>query len=245
MYNSLIIDQGNTICKLAIFGEGEDPLEVRTCSELTIDFLDEIIKQFHPTSGILSSVKRIHPDIYAFLRASLSSFIALDYKTPTPLRNAYKTPETLGLDRLAAAVGAWSLQPQKPLLIVDMGTAITYDFVNSEGIYQGGNIAPGIRMRLKSLHQNTDKLPNMEPEIHFQEMGSDTQTAILGGVMQGVIYEMEGYKNQLQQKHSNLFTFLTGGDLIYFEEKLKNGIFVCKNLVLIGLNRILHYNVHS
>ncbi|MDD4921682.1 MAG: type III pantothenate kinase [Bacteroidales bacterium] len=243
---NLIIDQGNTICKLAFFKkEGEEILELLTCPELSVSFLSELIRRKHPESCILSSVKILTPEITDFLRANVGYFLLLGPQTSMPITNAYKTPQTLGLDRVAAAVGARSLQPGKPLLVIDMGTAITYDFVSEEGIYLGGNIAPGLQMRLKALNYYTDKLPMVEPVSGFAPMGTDTQTAIRAGVMQGIVYEVEGYFQDLQQKHPELFVFLTGGDLIYFDGKLKNSIFVCKNLVLIGLNRILYYNVHS
>jgi len=242
---NLVIDQGNTICKLAFFEKRDEPLDVTTCPELDVPFLEELIGCWHPEACIFSSVKMLSPEITVFLEENIPCFLLLSSKTPLPIRNSYKTPQTLGLDRIAAAVGAWSLQPGKTLLVIDMGTAITYDLVREDGVYLGGNIAPGIHMRLKALNQFTDQLPLVEPESGFLQIGNDTQTAIRGGVMQGIIYEADGYFSDLQRKYSNLFAFLTGGDLFYFDGRLKNSIFACKNLVLIGLNRILQYNVHS
>jgi len=242
---NLVIDQGNTICKIAFFDKQDEPVDVINCMDLNVAFLDEIIKRNHPGSCILSSVKDSRPEILQFLKENVDFFLQLDYTTSLPIKNAYKTPQTLGLDRVAAAVGAWGIQPGKPLLIIDMGTAITYDFVSEDGTYLGGNIAPGLRMRLQALNMYTDKLPLVEPYTIFDSLGSDTEMAIRAGVMQGIVYEVEGYYRSLQQSHYNLFAFLTGGDLIYFDGKLKNGIFVFKNLVLIGLNRILHYNANS
>jgi len=241
---NLVIDQGNTICKLAFFGEENELLSFQVCPQLNVPFLADFLKEKHPQAGILSTVKDLNPEITDYLKFRIPGFILFDHHTPLPVKNAYHTPQTLGLDRMAAAVGAWSLQPGKPLLIVDMGTAVTFDFVSEDGTYMGGNIAPGMQMRLKSLHEYTDKLPLVEAGMDFSMLGEDTQTAIRSGVMQGLFYEIEGYYKDLHQQHPNLFAFLTGGDLFYFEEKLKNGIFVCKNLVLIGLNRILHNNVH-
>jgi len=241
----LVIDQGNTICKLALFEGENEPVSVQTCKELSVNYLLQIFSAQEIQAGILSTVKNLKPEIIDCLLAHIPGFIQLNSQTPLPIRNAYQTPETLGLDRLAAAVGGWSIQPEKPLLIIDMGTAITYDFVREDGTYMGGNIAPGVQMRLKALNKFTDKLPLVKPEIGFEPMGTNTQTAILSGVMQGIVYEVDGCYQDLQRRHTNLFAFLTGGDLIYFDGKLKNGIFACKNLVLIGLNRILQYNVHS
>jgi len=242
---NLVIDQGNTICKLAFFERIDEPVDVMTCPELVVPFLEELISHRHLEACILSSVKILSPEITAFLEANIPCFLLLTYQTPLPIGNFYQTPRTLGLDRIAAAVGAWSLQPGKTLLIIDMGTAVTYDLVRDDGVYLGGNIAPGVHLRLKALNQFTDQLPLVAPESDFLQIGNDTQTAILGGVMQGIVYEVNGYFSDLQRRYSNLFVFLTGGDLFYFDGKLKNSIFACKNLVLIGLNRILQYNVHS
>jgi len=241
----LVIDQGNTICKLAFFEGENEPVTVQTCKEVSVTYLLQLFSTQEIHAGILSTVKNLKPEILDCLRMNIPYFIQLDSQTPLPIENAYRTPGTLGLDRLAAAVGGWSIQPGKPLLIIDMGTAITYDFVRQDGTYIGGNIAPGVKMRLKALNKFTDKLPLVKPQITFEPMGTDTQTAILAGVMQGIVYEAEGCYQDLQKSHTNLFAFLTGGDLFYFDGKLKNGIFACKNLVLIGLNRILQYNVHS
>jgi len=241
----LVIDQGNTVCKLAFFDEKDELVGMETCPELSVDILGKVFKTFDIQAVILSSVKTLRQEVTDYIQSKVSPFIWLNHETPLPIKNAYKTPQTLGLDRIAAAVGAWTLQPGKTLLIVDVGTAVTYDLVSDDGTFMGGNIAPGMWLRLKSLHQHTDKLPLTEPEMDFKMLGEDTQTAIRSGVMQGMVYEIEGYYKDLQQTYPNLFAFLTGGDLIYFDGKLKNSIFACKNLVIIGLNRILHYNVHS
>ncbi|MCX6308479.1 MAG: type III pantothenate kinase, partial [Bacteroidia bacterium] len=176
---------------------------------------------------------------------NLKTFVKLGPNTPLPIRNEYASPQTLGYDRLAAAVGAWSQQPGKPLLVIDLGTAVTYDFVSKEGSFIGGNIAPGVRTRLKSLNDYTSNLPLVEPSNAFELLGNSTESAILAGVMQGILFEINGYIDVLKLQYPSLFAFLTGGDLIYFDRKLKNGIFVDANLVATGLNRILRHNVHS
>lgn len=240
---NIVIDQGNTICKIAVFGENDEPVEVFTTSSLSRSFLIGILDQYIPNAGIISSVIEISHEIMILLNERLSYFNKLSAATPLPINNLYKSPETLGMDRLAAAVGAWSICPGKNLLIIDMGTAITYDLVGSDSTYRGGNIAPGLKIRLKALHEFTGRLPEVEPTEKFETFGNDTQSAIRAGVMQGIIYEIEGYLRDNRALFPDLFAFLTGGDLIYFAEKLKNGIFVSRNLVLIGLNRILNYNV--
>jgi len=240
---NIVIDQGNSICKIAVFRETDEPIEVYTTTSLTSAFLVGILDHYSPVAGIMSSVIEVKNEIKVLLNERLSYFNRLSAATPLPINNSYETPETLGMYRMAAAVGAWSLSNGKPLLIVDMGTAITYDIVSADGTYLGGNIAPGLTMRLKALHQFTGRLPEVLASEDFESFGIDTESAIRAGVMQGIVYETEGYIKDNTEKFPGLFAFLTGGDLIYFAEKLKNGIFVSRNLVLIGLNRILNYNV--
>jgi type III pantothenate kinase len=157
--------------------------------------------------------------------------------------NSYETPETLGKDRLAAVVGANRLMPETDLLVIDAGTAITFDFIDAHGVYHGGNIAPGIEMRAESLHQFTGKLPRVELKGDVLFLGKNTSEAIISGIIYGAAFEIDGYIDRLLLKYPKLCTFLTGGSSIYFDGKLKNPIFADKNLVLTGLNRILQYNV--
>ncbi|HET9570987.1 MAG TPA: type III pantothenate kinase [Bacteroidales bacterium] len=242
---NLIIDQGNTRCKMACMDSTGSIVFKTVLETLTPAALEDVIKRYGPKNGILASVKSVDSQLIEILKSRLDFFIEFGSETPVPIRNGYESTSTLGFDRLAAAVGAWSLQPNKPLLIIDLGTAVTYDFVSEDNVFSGGNIAPGVRTRFKSLNHYTDKLPLLEPTREFNLMGNSTESAIHSGVMQGVLFEINGYIEALTLQHPGLFTFLTGGDLIYFDGKLKNGIFVDENLVLRGLNRILHHNVHS
>jgi type III pantothenate kinase len=240
---NLVIDQGNTRCKIACFdNQGTLCYQIST-PQPTLQALEALVKIYQPEAGILSSVLLHDSTLLEWLQRALPRFVSFTQHTPIPLKVSYKTPETLGLDRLAAAVGAWTFQPDKTLLIIDMGTAITYDLVSNEGVYLGGNIAPGLSMRLKSLHVYTGKLPLIQPDKRFEPFGTDTTSAIRAGVMQGIVYEVCGYVQTHRQTYHDLFAFLTGGDLIYFDENLKSGIFVDDNLVLTGLNAILNLHV--
>ena len=142
-------------------------------------------------------------------------------------------------------VGAFYEKPDCNILIIDAGTAITYDLLLKQGVFTGGNIAPGIRMRLKALNHFTGKLPLVEKIGDFPLMGTDTETAIRAGVIQGVLFEMDGYIRELKAIYPDLLVFLTGGDAFLLAEKLKTPIFVDKNIVLKGLNRILYYNAEK
>lgn len=166
----------------------------------------------------------------------------LTAQTPIPIQNAYSTPGSLGMDRLAAAVGAWAMQPGHDLLVIDSGTAITYDFVSSQGVYQGGNIAPGTDLRLRSLHEHTGALPLVEPKGDVPMLGNDTVTAIRSGVLNGIKYEIEGYIRNLEYLYPSLLVFLTGGDAENFDIKAKSLTFAVPDLVLRGLARIVEYN---
>jgi type III pantothenate kinase len=146
------------------------------------------------------------------------------------------------MDRVAAAVGAAAQAPGKNLLVIDIGTAITTDFVTADGIYRGGNISPGPELRFRALHQFTEKLPLVEAEGDVPPLGYDTQTAIRAGVIGGTVRELDSLIDEYRQKHGVL-TFLTGGWAFYFESKLKSPIFADGNLVLQGLNEILNYNI--
>jgi type III pantothenate kinase len=159
-----------------------------------------------------------------------------------PFRIAYKTPETLGADRVAAAAEAWCQQPGRDLLVIDMGTAITYDMITSQGIYLGGNIAPGIDMRFKALNHYTGKLPLVSKDGERVNIGDTTDTAIREGVLQGVSYEIKGYIETYKNKYPHLLVFLTGGDTKFLDNRTKSRTFADSLLVLKGLNRILTLN---
>jgi type III pantothenate kinase len=159
-------------------------------------------------------------------------------KTPVPIGNAYATPQTLGADRLAAAVGGVELFPDSDLLIIDFGTAITIDYVEG-GVFLGGNISPGMTTRFRALADYTAKLPLCQATEAQLSYGTTTREAIEQGVMQGITHEIEGYINEFKQKYCDLLVFLTGGDEKPLKNRIKNCIFADKYLVAKGLNRIL------
>lgn len=241
---NLCIDQGNSGVKLAVFNNDQLLYEDRF-PELTLEILQELFQKYSVQSGILSAVIDLPFEIIQFLTENCRQFIELNHLTPVPVENRYETPETLGKDRLAAVVGAVSLQPDKELLVIDAGTAITYDFVDANGAYFGGNIAPGMDLRLKALHVFTGKLPLAEIDVQPPLLGVNTISAIQAGVFHGIVFEMNGYIDTLKVKYPKLSIFLTGGGSIFFENNIKSPIFAVKNLVLIGLNRILQFNAQK
>lgn len=172
--------------------------------------------------------------------------ISLDHHTPIPFNNLYESKETLGMDRLAGVAGAWHLKPSQASLVIDMGTAITYDFIDKDGNYEGGGISPGMRLRFKALNAFTAKLPLVkanEKDFPLSLIGKNTVTSIESGVMLGCLAEMEGMIARYRDVEPQTAVFLTGGDAPLFASSVKSQIFANPDLVLVGLNSILNYNV--
>jgi type III pantothenate kinase len=240
---NLCIDQGNSSTKVAVFDRNE-LVECFAYKQIEKEDVFNLFDKFPIDACILSSVIYGNKTLIAELESKVE-FIDLSHTTPVPIVNKYRTPETLGKDRLAAVVGASYLRPDTDILVVDAGTAITYDFIDANKEYWGGNIAAGLNIRLRSLHEFTQKLPLVEAETESPLLGNDTNSAIISGALHGIVFEIDGYINALKIKYPQLSTFLTGGSTFYFDTKLKNAIFAEPNLVLIGLNRILLYNVQK
>ncbi|MEI8086383.1 MAG: type III pantothenate kinase [Paludibacter sp.] len=241
---NLCIDQGNSSTKVGIF-DNDILHELFVYEVFNTNEAWKLVSNFSIDNCIISSVINENRELLDVLKSNSSNFISLCHNTAIPIENRYETPETLGNDRLAAVVGAAYLKPNNDVLVIDAGTAITYDFIDANGVYWGGNIAAGINLRLQSLHEFTKKLPLVEITIESPLIGNNTKTALISGALHGIVFEMDGYITSLKTKYPQLSTFLTGGSTFYFDTKLKNAIFAEKNLVLIGLNRILQYNVQK
>ena len=236
----LVVDVGNSLTKVAIF-QGDDIILLEKHQQLSSDQLSVVIDNHSISKVIVSKVGEFSAKIEDFLSQTCKT-IFFDSSTPLPIKNCYATPQTLGSDRLAAAVGASALFPNKNVLVVDSGTAITYDLVTGNGDYLGGAISPGISIRFKALNQFTAKLPLLSITEDYPLVGSDTYSSISSGVLNGVVYEVDGYIDEVKKQYSPLEIVFTGGDSFFFDKKLKNSIFVHPNLVLFGLNRILIHN---
>jgi len=245
----LILDFGNTLQKIASFKNGElEKLKIFEKAKfgnieayISSNFLNKSINS-KSIPAILSSVIK-YPDSFGNFMSENFNFIELNENTAVPIINKYKTSETLGKDRLAAIVGANHLFPDRNTLAIDCGTCITFDLITEKGEYLGGSISPGIAMRFKALHNFTDKLPLMSYTNFDGLIGATTEESILSGVLNGVVSELEGIIIKYQNKFPDLKVILSGGDINYFDKRLKNNIFAVPNLVLLGLNVILNYNV--
>jgi type III pantothenate kinase len=239
---NVCIDKGNSSTKVGVFDQNT-LIDTFTFGIFDAKTIQNIFEKFPVDACIFSSVVDDNKEIVDFLQSKTEKTVVLSHETQLPIQNRYKTPQTLGKDRLAAVVGAAFLKPNCDILVIDAGTAITYDFIDAEGNYRGGNIAPGLQMRLRALHEFTSKLPLVEAETETPLLGINTRSAIISGAIYGIVFEIDGYINELKYKYPQLSTFLTGGSTFYFDTKLKSAIFAEKNLVLIGLNRILQHNV--
>jgi len=212
------------------------------------DFSDRgiisFIKEQKPEHVLISSVRKGIGRIIQSA-SSLSKTIVFNHKTPVPFSNIYASPHTLGLDRMAAVAGGQLLYQNTSCLIVDIGTCITYDVLDSKGVYHGGGISPGVEMRLKAMHKFTSKLPLVSPKGSPQLIGKTTKECLLSGATLGAIAEVDGIISQYKQFFNDLTIIFCGGGAKFFESKIKGHIFAVPNLVLIGLNQILRYNLND
>ncbi len=234
----LLADFGNTRVKVAVIMPSG--LKTVYCGPAEPAAMKQSVAACNPKGGLWCAVRPVCSEIEEWMLSI--GMKCLTSSMPVPLKVEYDTPDTLGMDRLAAAVGAWSLNPGNDMLIIDAGTAITADFVTSDGVFVGGNITPGIELRLRSLHEHTGNLPLVNRHGDCPEFGYDTETAIRSGVLKGVRLEMKALIEETKRLYGHLLVFLTGGDANCFDLKGKSGIFAVSNLVLQGLECIDNYN---
>ncbi len=240
---NLTIDVGNTFTKAVIF-DNDNIKWMRTYKNFSVNNLRVIFSSGSVRCSILSSVAKTEKKILRFLQSN-STFVQLNSKTKLPVKNRYKTPETLGSDRISAVAGAAKLFPKRNCLVIDAGTCIKYDFITAKKEYLGGSISPGLLMRFQSLHNFTDRLPLIHPETTRSFTGTSTKDSILTGVQTGIIHEINGFIQQYKKKYGAVKVILSGGDATLFAEHIKSSIFAAPNLVHIGLHEILKYNVEQ
>lgn len=238
---NLVIDIGNSNVKIGSFEDGEllSPIKTVLLSELANE-----VSRIDPNKIIISSVagRSVVKDM-SFFENRRPLF--LNYKTPLPFVLQYDTPETLGVDRIAAVAGAQVINPGKDTMIIDAGTCITYDLIDGSGKFQGGIISPGIELRYKAMHNYTGNLPLIEFDLAVAEeslIGKSTIMAMKSGVINGIKGEMESFIEGYRKLYPDLKVIMCGGQAKFFESRLKASIFAVPELVLTGLNRILEYN---
>jgi type III pantothenate kinase len=236
----LVFDIGNTYTKLAVF-EQDELIKAEQHQQIEVELLDDLLRGYRIKKAIISTVKKANEQWQGILNEQVP-VIYFNAGMTAGITNHYRTPNTLGLDRLAGVIGAHYLYPQKNNLVIDGGTCIKYDYVDAGGNYFGGSISPGLNMRYKALNYYTAALPLLNEVADFSaSYGQDTITAITSGVQNGVKYELEGFIESYNRHAIELNIILSGGDGIFFDRLLKNSIFApyIKNepyLVLKGLN---------
>jgi type III pantothenate kinase len=235
---NLVVDSGNSRIKAALF---KDDSIVQSFSFQGMEDIQTLLTQSHDNI-IVSSVKE---DAEKILNHSVASKkkVKLTTGTALPIHIRYSTPNTLGVDRIAAACGAFQLFPGQDCLVIDVGTCINYEMLDRDGNYWGGIISPGVNMRFEAMHTFTARLPLVQSVMTPKLIGDSTLTCMQSGVMNGIMEEMNGIINRLKSKYPHLRVILSGGDSRFFENQLKPSIFAAPEIVLVGLNRILMHNV--
>lgn len=248
MKGNLTIDNGNTSVKVAFF-IGTQVVATNRFMRRDVRLLDRFISTYKPENAIVCSTasSTASQRIEQLVEQRCHRVLHLTHETPMPIRLGYRTPQTLGRDRIATAVGAWGIAQRLDnacdVLVIDAGTAITYDLVTANGCFVGGNIAPGLKLRFKSLHDHTGLLPLVEVDGDTPMVGYDTTTAIRSGVILGMLGEIKNYIADLRLSHTNLMVFITGGDGKLLHSRLEDdNIIYYEHLAAEGLNRIQLYN---
>lgn len=237
----IAIDIGNSTCKIGIFdGKELKSKKIFSYQEEESAFLD-FLQTITDSRAIISNVGALTEKARNQINL-LKNALFFNSETPIPILNRYASPQTLGSDRLCAAIGGVYRFPGSALLLIDTGTCITYDLVNPSGHFLGGSISPGLRIRFEALHQYTQSLPLINYRSIGFLTGTNTEESILSGVVNGIVFEMNGFIQSYEEEHPALKVILTGGNAHYFVDKLKKPIFAEEDLVLIGLNEVLDYH---
>lgn len=239
---NLILDRGNTFLKVALFKQGK-LYKVERWDNYSERDLHHFVEDHAVEAAIWSSVREEMP---AFLNEM--PFPCLNFNTGVaiPITLNYQTPDTLGLDRRALAVAAYQQYPAQDCLVIDAGTALTYDLLDRSGVYHGGAIAPGMKMRFRALHQFTARLPYIEYNKEEVDLvGKSTEDSIRSGVVNGMRYEILATIEAYRERYPQLITIMTGGDALAFDSLLKNSIFAAPEFLLQGLNYILEHHAND
>ena len=238
---NIVIDLGNSSLKVALF-EKKKLVEKFIFTNYKFSDISNIFKNNSIKNSIISNVSNLDENIINFLKSN-SNVISINQTTNLLFTNLYKTKTSLGSDRVALVSAASLDFSNENVLIIDAGTCITYDFKNNKNEYLGGGISPGIKMRFKSLNKETANLPLSTTDFNHKLIGNDTLSSINSGVINGVVFEIEGVINQYNDRFKNIKIILTGGDSNFLLKKIKNTIFADQNFLLKGLNNLIEDNI--
>ena len=237
---NILVDIGNsTHCKAAVT-DGDSILSVRRIprKDLRMVMEDEVSRRGPADVLCVSSVAGEEDSPGNWCAGMCRKYVQVSADIRLPLQLDYGTPGTLGADRIAAAAGAAAVFPGESCMIFDFGTALTVDYVTAGGMFSGGNISPGLSMRLKAMHEFTGRLPLVEAYEPVRPIGKTTAEALVNGTVSGMMFEVEKY---IENNPGSRVIF-TGGDAVFFAKMLKTPIFVVCNLVFIGLSKIAQLN---
>jgi len=237
----LAVDVGNTKIKAAVF---EDATLVEKIifdkNDALADVTNFLKKYTSITHSIMSSVGKEQDDLHLYLLEN-TIFTPVSHNLNFPFVNKYATPATLGIDRMVLSAGAVLKYPDSARLVIDAGTCVTYDFTDAQNNYLGGAISPGLQLRYDAMHNFTAKLPLLYPEMPESYIGNTTNLAMHSGVVNGLLYEVEGFISQYSEQYQDLKVILTGGDAEFLAKRLKNTIFANSNFLLESLNFLYQY----
>jgi len=239
---NLIIDIGNTFAKVALFDQETMMGCERVDASKLVAYLNKLVSYGMCERCIVSTVAGMPDGLSGWMDFKGIKLLILDGTTPLPFDSKRYNTTTVGPDRLAAVSGAMLLYPGQNVLAIDAGSCITYELLSAEGEYLGGNIAPGMQMRLRAMNEHTARLPLVSPNGELPIMGHDTHTAMRAGVINGLCYEIEGYIQRLSAQHPELKVVLTGGDATLLHKQITLKTDLQPSLVLHGLNNIIRYN---
>lgn len=233
------IDSGNSSVKLGIFDQGK---LIKSFYSLSIPSAAGIINTSYTESRIIVSDVGGNTKEIMDLFSGVKELLWVNSKLKFPFRILYKTPESLGSDRLAAVAGAWEGWGPGNLLVIDIGTCITYDFIDRQAQYRGGGISPGLTIRLKSLNRFTSALPEISPNNRYSLYGDDTPSSILSGTQGGLIAELNGMIQLYKESFPDLKIIMGGRNAGFFEPGMKSPVIIHPDLILWGLSAIARYN---
>ena len=238
---NLVVDIGNNFFKLGIFENSNLVFSFFDKNDKIDVEIEKIIRSYSKiTSALISNVSSIK--INDILNKLNIKIYELDSTFIFPFKLNYKTPESLGNDRLALAAAATILFPNSNNLVIDAGTCITIDFIDNNNRFIGGSISPGVKMRYDSLNHYTANLPLLKNENNFNYPGDSTNASIHAGIIGGVSNEINGFIKQINSRNDKVNVILTGGDAKILSKTLKITIFANQNFILEGLNSILNLN---
>jgi len=236
-FMDFIIDIGNTRVKYASFQNG-----VLQAKGYCLDNeFDRVLNSIDGTLKrlMLCSVKPVPKALLLVIEKFGVHYTFLSADLQMPFKNSYETPQSIGADRLALAAGGQKMFPNQAVLVVDVGTCMTFDFIDADAVYHGGAISPGLLMRLKALNAFTGKLPLVDLNPPIDLIGRTTKESILSGVVNGMLKELDGIIDEYKMRYPEVKIILTGGDVAFFDKKLKNSIFADAEILLKGMHFIL------